>query len=140
MTRRRYSRLFWLGLPGLLFLLWGWVVWISPPSLTATIGNSRLTVGNWAGTLRVVWETRGGTPGGFTVSGRTGTRAPDLIDPFPPAIRYSKVNLPGGNRFVTVSIAYWFLIIVYLPLWLGTVAWWVRRKARLLKTSANLSP
>jgi len=133
------SRLFWLGIPGLLFLLWGWVDWSAPPSLTVKIGNSRVIAGNSAGALRMVWATNpSGT--GMAISGRTGTRAPDLINPFPPAIRHWKVNLPGGSRFITVTIGYWFLIIVYLPLWLGVLAGWQRHKVRLVKTEPGAAP
>lgn len=136
---RHRSRVFWLGIPGLLFLLWGWIDWSSPPSMAVRIGTSRLTVGNWAGVLRMVWVTDPGGSG-FAISSRTGTRAPDLINPFPPAIRHSRVNLPGGNRFMTVSIAYWFLILLYLPLWLGVAAGWQRHKVRLPRSPATPPP
>jgi len=133
------SRLFWFGLLVLLFLLWGWADWRGALSLTAKVGNSRLAIGNQAGALRIAWRSAPAGPAAFTIAGRKGTRAPDHIHLFPPAFKHSEVNLSasfGGGRFTTVAIAYWFLILVYLPLWLGTLAGWQRRKARLIRASA----
>jgi hypothetical protein len=137
------SRLIWLGMPGLLFLLWGWVDRSPSSLLTAKGSKLRLTTGNRTGTLTVAWETRPGGSGDFAISGRTGTGTPGSIPLFPPAIQHWKVDLsgfPGGGSATTVKVAYWFLIIVYLPLWLGVLAGWQRRKGRLLKSPATPPP
>jgi hypothetical protein len=131
------SRLFWFGLLGLLFLLWGWADWGLPSSLTAKLGNSRLVVGNQAGTLRIAWQSDPASPAGFTISGHTGTRAPDHIRLFPPAFRHSEVNLsaPFGGGHSTIRIAYWFLVLIYLPIWLVALAGWQRDRDRRVKLS-----
>jgi hypothetical protein len=131
------SRLFWLGLPGLLFLLWGSVDWSAPRSFTAQIGDFRLTIGSGARTTRITCMTAP-AGSGFAIAGRTGTPASDLISPLPQAVRLSKVDLPRGSRFVSLKVAYWFLVLLYLPLWLGGLAGWQRHKRRLLQ--APLAP
>ena len=135
----RRSRLFWFGLLGLFFLLWGWADWSPSHTLTAKVGHSRLTIGNHACTLKITRQSIfTGTPG-FTISGRTGTRAPDHIVLFPASLERSEVPLVypsfASGRLKVVAIAYWFLLLIYLPLWLGAITAWQRRKARLVKSS-----
>ncbi|WP_341407860.1 hypothetical protein [Luteolibacter soli] len=63
------SRLFWLGLPGLLFLVWGWIDRSPSSSLTATVGTADLSVGNESGSLRVRWQRN---PVGLAIAGQDG--------------------------------------------------------------------
>jgi hypothetical protein len=123
------SRLFWLGMPGLMFLLWGW---FAIPRTTATLtwrgvdgyvtlGHaSRLAYCYFVPSLEKVpprWQR------GATVS--TAILEPERTNAvFPRAIQFDLGRRGGFNVFV----AYWFLIFMYLPLWLGALAVSQRRR------------
>lgn len=128
------SRLFWFGLPGFLFLLWGW---FAIPRTAANItlrGSDRYVVLGHASRIafcyfapleRVPPKWKPGT----TV--HTGTfDLPEMVHPtFPRAIKVDIGQRGGFN----VYIAYWLLILIYLPLWLGSLRWWQRKKVARLE-------
>lgn len=45
-------------------------------------------------------------------------------------------SLASGSRWWIVIVPHWILLLGYLMAWGGAVAWWQRRKARLLKLHA----
>ncbi len=144
------SILFWLGIPGLIFLIWFWfpgtgftVTWVR--------AKDRIVIASGGGTIGAAYQK-------FTVSRSTGlsfllpptgfTLEPRVnqLDPhegivgaprltmrklFPPAIQESHIR--GGTWASNVTFAVWLLGLLYLPVWLGTFAWWQRRKSHLLK-------
>jgi len=140
------SLVFWLGLPGLMFLLWGW---LENPRL---YGSARFTLGEYCLTLadegrlaRIEWEIYGSgrlmAPGvnlhRYLVGGAW-TLAQPGQKLFPPALRYEVHEYDyhlGRRRIPQLSLAYWFLLSLYLPAWAMLLVLWQRRKARLLKTS-----
>ena len=129
------SRLFWLGLPGLVFLLWGW---LNEPSrwseIRPTLGDYRLRIADQGRRVHLVAEVfkrrRLTAPG---VSFHTGSGlAPNFQSLFPGLIRCS---VEGNPAFfgVSVGVAYWFLILLYLGAFGSAYFWWQRCKARLIK-------
>lgn len=50
-------------------------------------------------------------------------------------MKFEREEDPGNYQAWNVSIAYWLLILLYLPAWLGTVAWWNYRNCRALNSS-----
>jgi hypothetical protein len=150
------SRLFWLGLPGLLFLLWGWLADpLAVSGVTVTLGDYRLTVGDWSRVGRISWEVYGSggrlsAQGIRTFSGRLGGSVPvdegEVRDrqAFPPAFRYEVQedhSTPVGlRRIPQVRVAYWLLLLLYLPAWGALLAGWQRRKSRLLNLHAAPPP
>lgn len=155
MTSRPFYRciLFWLGIPGLMFLLW---VWLPGTGFTMdwVRAKERIVLAAGGGTIGATYQkftvSRSGSlgfllpPTGFTsehsihqldpLEGIVG--APHLVvhQLFPPAIQESHVR--GGTWASNVTFAVWLPGLLYLAIWLGTFAWWQRRKHRRL----NLRP
>lgn len=146
------SVLCWLGIPGLLFLLWGWLADpMTGSGVTVTLGNFRLTVGDWSRVGRLSWEVYGSggrlsAQGIRTSSSRLGSAQVELRDRqvFAPAIQYEvreDDSTPVGlRRIPQVRVAYWLLLLLYLSAWGALLAAWQRRKARLLKLQAAPMP
>jgi hypothetical protein len=142
------SRLFWLGLPGLVFLLWAWLG--SPLNLRVriSIGDYILRVGGEDRALKVDWEVYGSghlaAPGlrfykGGMYAGDIDTEGQRF---FPKALRYDvrKYHYHLGVRSIPeVKLAYWFLLLFYMMIWLLVLTVWQRRKFRLLKLHAASS-
>jgi hypothetical protein len=167
MIRQWYrSMLFWLGVPGLLFLLWVWrqsnlhcveiywgpcwfcsgqgdLLWHDSP-LPLDLAMKEPGKRGWE---RI--ESSGGSEFFGTLTyevtppparGDVTTRP---IDPgescwFPPP-RWQMRQDPNGQDFRLRSIHYWLLTGGYAGVWLGGLAGWQRRKARLLNASASPS-
>ncbi|MEK7951635.1 hypothetical protein [Luteolibacter soli] len=133
------SRLLWFALPGLLFLLSGW---LNDPDYNHGI---RLTLGDHI--LRIADEGRTlcidpGTyrPGKWTAPGFSSYRRYNQ-----PGLRpnwYRLFSQPfhhedRSNSTYTgwmIHLAYWPIILLYATLLLVTLSWWQRRKTRLTTT------
>jgi hypothetical protein len=127
------SRLFWLGVPPLVFLVWCWVVSFDFSKAFGMGGrgygfsfisrDGAIQPHAGLGFPQEFWFERHSEPLGS--GGGTW---------FPPAIRLAKASedpFDADNQPFTV--AYWAVIILYLPAWLGSHLWWQRRTSRLLK-------
>jgi hypothetical protein len=135
------SRLFWLGVPGLVFLLWVWwdsgryrnyaewtrgkqdhVVWVVEGYVrwVATTRVDSTSVKNSFYYDRTEWKG-----GWFEVrqlfSWHSGS-APDI----------------GIAGLVKVEVALWGVVAGYGVMWLGAVWWWQRRKLRVMKREGEM--
>lgn len=140
------SRLFWLGLPGLVFFLWLCLGNPQNRKVKLAHGDYFATVGGHYRAMRIEWESREWimqrTPGLQIF--RAG-QSPGDVDKeekrfFPRAIRHDvrEYEYYLQSRLIPqVSLAYWFLLLIYLALWLPFLAYWQHRKARLLKLHAS---
>ena len=142
------SRLFWLGVPGLAFLLW---VWWDSGGYVSYVAYER---GN---ELRQVEVSRGGVlwtyaldlkPTGHAAvrplrSGRielakmgvetTGRRL-DFSEAFESEVRMVTVPAFGVEKEVhTVRLALWVIVLGYAAMWLGGVFAWRWRKVRVMR-------
>lgn len=145
------SVLCWLGIPGLLFLLWGWLADpMAGSSMTVTLGNFRLTAGDWSRVGRISWEVYGSggrlsSQGIRTSSSRLGSNQVELRDRqvFAPAFRHEvreDDSTPVGlRRIPQVRVAYWLLLLLYLLAWGALLARWQHRKVRLMNLHAALT-
>ncbi len=129
MTPRPFyrSRLFWLGLPGLVFLLWAWkgsVGWSKGlawrhndfAAFTSTVGG-QMIIGTDNGTSR---------DQGFKVwSLRTHHPQEALIIP--------KIKREAAFAQIYIELPIALLVLLYLAAWSGFVCCWHRRKSRLLR-------
>lgn len=143
------SRLFWLGVPGLMFLLWGW--WDSGKYSSDVVwrrGLADRAVAVAAG--RAEWRTIVWVPGSsgrvdrFFVhhsemremesfeegpKGRRGRR----FD-FPQAFMVDAERGAPGARVAEmrrVQVAMWVVVLGYAAAWLGGMWWWERRQAQV---------
>jgi hypothetical protein len=126
------SRLFWLGLPGLVFLLWAWWVAKGNMSLVGFSGPHDWVIGQLGGEVIALWDFAGW---------------PTLRD-F--ATSHGKMSLDEAGREMgamiewrrekptrrLVFIPYLWVVLTYTAVWLLTLALWQRRKSRLLKLHA----
>jgi len=135
------SRLFWLGLPGLFFLLSGWFLF---PRTSTEIGwgwpDQQIWVGDRSGELVIasVQDPSSGLSIGFLADGRS-HRPPSEVRYFPRAFRREKLWF-APMLLRTVSFGYWLLLLGYLAVWLPVLAIWQGRKSRLLKLRAAPLP
>lgn len=128
------SRLFWLGLPGLVFLCFSWgrgganttSIWWSGSrgALTLCDDNQRLEI-SWIEGLKGF---------GFQIQSDSAHPEVDALHRLSPlqVRRFPEYHFPK----VSVLVAYWMLLLLYLVVWLGALAGWQRRKARLIRRAA----
>ncbi len=146
------SRLFWLGLPGLVFLLW---LWLAKARQSFTFGHNAITgtaesTSRWISTSdgsihQTTYKNSGtGWPPGFHWHGFHGSGAG--FDPGKP-VTYFPLR-PFGiihattyyGEYREIRLAWWVVISAYTAVWLGAVACWQRRKARLNRRAAAELP
>ena len=145
------SRLFWLGVPGLVFLLWVWwdsgrydsfVRWERTESMdTVMVGGGRV---EWEHTEGLnVWILAGWDPWMWGRSSRPeGGRSkvmsmgPGRSRQFDFCAPYERKNSPIApvssdlEDVVTRRVALWVIVAGYVMAWLGAVWWWQRRKRK----------
>ena len=139
------SRLLWLALPGLIFLLWAW---LNPPAsyldLNFTLGDHTLRLGDHGRVclLQLHLYRRGlWTAPGLALDYGSSPEAilPEHMQLFPHALHCEKWSDPGLTVF-TLSLSYWLLILLYLALITAIHIGWSRRHARLAATSTAAIP
>ena len=149
MTRARpwhRSRLFWLGLPGILFLLWAWFLlddyWLV--RWTRQFGSTQIAC--QAGAIVLTHSTIEIPPPDSQVT----------VDPYPPSAQgFTQQTGPvsrAHRKYFTwplehkvvptfagapnyhsrqITLPFWFLVPVYLAAWLTTLYFWQRRRSSL---------
>ena len=120
------SRLFWLGLPGLVFLLWGW--WLSTGHWSEVGSEAGIYwgIGQLGGEVYAFWDLNGPPDWGQFESANPGpglTKVGDLK-------RTLAVMREIYPTYRSVFIPYYWLILAYTAAWLLTLALWQRRKSR----------
>jgi hypothetical protein len=136
------SRLIWLGTPGLLFLLW---ISLGDPYRYCHL---RVRFGDYGvgftdrlrhAHLRLDIPKKGPmAPFAVEFTKPRIVRAGDDPGLFPRAIGrttgwYSRLHRSEG----VLSVAYWFLVPVYVAVWTGLFLAWQRRKARFQRGDAS---
>lgn len=121
------SWLFWLGLPGLLFL--GWLWWIAPPRHLQIGGGSYLQILAYPDALEVVVVDSASPFRWRTQTGKA--HESDRAHPFKPFFKVQRLKL-HSTRYTYLSMRPWLPIAAYATLWLGLLALWLRRKSRRL--------
>lgn len=131
------SRLFWLGLPGLVFLLWVLVPGRAS-EVTWVRASDSFSISREDGSIRGTYQRfmiRRGHPTLDFLLPPTGFSSRSHADSvgtiFAPA--FEMVGGRGATHFDSVSMGCWFMLILYLAAWLGFLLWWQRRKSRLMK-------
>jgi hypothetical protein len=113
------SRAFWLGLPGLVFLLWGWWVSMGHFSVAGTQGVKLWGIGQTGGEVFAVWSS----------DGWPSWRKFDVVHEVMPVegIRHWRMTLAAGREsdpaFRYVLIPYGWPVIGYGALWAGLMLW-----------------
>lgn len=134
------SRLFWLGVPGLVFLMWGWLAnvrndfhvrhtaWRGSDLLGWDIGTS----------LGSIYYSRSESNPGRGSTFKLGFNTfHETLDPDEPTV-YFPVRPFGIVRepdYEEVWVAWWMMVVSYTLFWLGGLVGWQRRKVRLKKNS-----
>jgi len=163
MTMRPFyrSRLFWLGVPGLVFLLWVWWdsgKWASSVSWERSQRSDCVDVASGV----VGWERNTYRDTGPAVSNGLGfdRRSGSSIMDFPgeeeldqedemrrfdlrKAYTWTKFCLwadsPDWLDIQRLRVALWVVVLVYVAMWLGAVWWWRRRKARVMRRETEVA-
>ena len=132
MTPRPFyrSRLFLLGLPGLVFMLWGW--WLSMGHVSRVKFEGNVFIGQMGGEVFAWSDPSGWTMGGIFRSEHrdmTGEEMRELKN-------WWAAETETARSLRVVYIPYYWLVLAYAATWLLTLALWQRRKSRLLKLHA----
>lgn len=140
------SRLFWLGLPGLVFMLWLWLAkagqsfdvgytWNIWPAETTT-----RSIGISDGSLYQVTNTNSYGATGPPTVGFHGSEVG--LDPDEPVTYFPHrpFGLIREDDYWKTWLAWWVVISAYTAVWLGAVAGWQRRQARLSRRAAAELP
>jgi hypothetical protein len=133
------SRLFWLALPGLIFLLWGW--FNDPEYYNGTYlcaGDHSLVIADNG--RQVYLDARTASSPGRVIAPYCGyfrERRANVDVPRDPQTLFSDAIVCGIEREPEVSkawanLAYWLLILLYLAALFAIRLWWQRRKSRLI--------
>jgi hypothetical protein len=134
------SRVFWFGLPGLVLLMFMWFGY--PRSFHEAQWDThhvRRSVGFGEGAVGFYVHTNSHWRGiedisrgpGFHLDGyevESGEEAPL----FGPAF-HSGSRVDSFRGYTTVEFSLWFIVLLYLVLWLGTLVWWQRRRYRSIE-------
>jgi hypothetical protein len=140
------SRLFWLGIPGLVFMLWLWLAkaresfsfrhtGITGPreSTSRSIGTSDGLI--YQATVRSSFGVSGPHEIGFHGSLEAlESERPTCYLPLRP------FGIIRENEYREIWLAWWAVIPAYTVVWLGAVACWQRRKSRLSRRAAAELP
>ncbi len=117
------SRAFWFGLPGLVFLLWGWWVSMGHFSRAECGGRFDWWIAQSAGVIVVFWESEG----------------PPDWDRF--GVSHRKTNEEGAREWKSwlieatekdpsrhmVAIPHRFVVLAYVAGWAGLLTWRKRK-------------
>lgn len=134
------SRLFWLGFPGLLLLLWMWGGylrtyvdgWWDTPDAQYSFGWGCGVAGLCI--QEHTWKTfDAGRGAGFHYQFEK-LEPDEQTDVFPRAFRLEDdVSLPGflEQKRYGFEVSLWFILLIYMAAWLGALVLWQRRKLRL---------
>ena len=136
------SRLFWLGVPGLVFFVWLWVD--STRFVTEMVrmqGRWELYVLSYQGEGYLTVTRRTGASTGSSYVRVKETRG---ISWFPPISEIVLLRveadpfdpLGGERKSWNVRLPMWTLTALYGCGWAGSLVWWQLRKARLKKLHA----
>jgi hypothetical protein len=120
------SRLFWLGLPGLVFLLWAW--WLSTGHYSGA-GFGGWVIGQMGGEVFARWDADGRPDWVEFGAGHRDMKEGEAqeMKGMLPAVR----ELFPSYRII--FIPYFWPVLAYTATWLLTLAWWQRRKYRISK-------
>ncbi len=131
MTPRPFyrSRLFWLGLPGLVFLLWAWWFSMGYFSHVDFSGKYEWGISQSAGNVVAIWNS-GGMPNWDGVFFDHGQWSVESARAWQMTLNESRETHPA---FRYVIVPYYAVVLAYVAVWLLTLAWWQRRKSRLMK-------
>ena len=140
------SRLFWLGLPGLVFMLWAWgdsTRHVSSLSWASNVwGFYARTWGNSL-ELDLYHSVYPGMRSNLDFYRWPLSRLSTPVEHplFPAGVRFgTSHNASNGLTTRILVIALWLMITAYTAVWLGALACWQRRKARLSRRAAAELP
>jgi len=135
------SRLFWFGVPGMLFLVW--VAWIFPPRIVTRTGPSGVHQLLAYGSTLVIFIDPGAFAPGWDMSApRRGLE--DIIPQGGPWVRWKREIQPAGisgpPHVDYLVMRSWLPALVYGVVWLAMVAGWQRYKCGMMKVASLSDP
>ena len=140
------SRLFLLGIPGLVFGVWAWGLMPTPSlSLSYSTGRNQMIVAPSEHKVIAIHQrpfpASATGPRGFriysynlaSVHAGNGTGVP-------PAIRWRTRELDPGVVVRDVFIAYWAVVALYTAAWILALVGWQRRKRPMAAIAGIIGP
>jgi hypothetical protein len=138
MRRLHRSRLFWLGLPGVVFLAWAWNGSLRAPT-SGKLYSKPICAGfiNRAGTITLAYTYPGDPFMEGTSFDLHVLPAPPSATKLPPALEKTKLHVlgdwgPDVPPPPQMTFAYWFLLLGYLVPWSAAIYWRQNRKKKAI--------
>lgn len=117
------SRAFWFGVPGLVFLLWGWWVSMGHASYAGFGGPSHWTIGQCGGEVFVRWHSGESPDWRIFKAGHEKASVEQLREWKDDAAEYWTTS----GYFL---LPYRLLVLYYLAVWAGLLTWRKRKIER----------
>jgi hypothetical protein len=151
MRIRRGMLSFWLGLPGMLFLLWAWVDSRHHPAeveysrggphlWNVTHGSSRLvvTIRSWAPDSEAAWGPQ------YRFARSQSFLPADPVKllqvPYYSSAGDARTAKPNDILFRQVAVPHWLAVLIYIGIWSCLMLWRVRVRGRHLQSGSGTSP
>jgi hypothetical protein len=134
------SRLFWLGVPGIVFLVWGWLANVRNDfhiSYRAWRGSDLLSW-DWGTSLGSIYHSRSESNPGRGSKFKLGfSTFHETLEPDEPTIYFPlrPFGVVREPEYKEVWVAWWAIVLCYTLVWLGALIGWHRRKIRFKKRS-----
>lgn len=133
------SRLFWLGLPGMLFLVW--LSWIFPPRIVTRTGPSGVhQLYAYGSTLMFCSEPCLASPGWHVSAPQTGLE--EIVPQGGPWVKWDRLVEPAGLSGTPhvdyIFIRSWLPAAAYAVVWVAVVASWQRYKCGRMRRAAEV--
>ncbi len=135
-TRWHHSRVFWLGLVGLIMLL---IMWGTPPrtqlDLSISTASAMYSIGKDPSSIVVRYLNYKslGISGYVRPKTWEATRT-KLGKEWVPREIFAPPFRKATHLAPVYAIGIWFIVAVYVVLWYGIMVWWLRRKHRLMNS------
>lgn len=132
------SRLFWLGIPGLLFLLWWWLASQRPSGFVGWMNDDHFwSLGHSKGYVEILWIEDLGEGFEYGTKGFRWDVLPQKKVIMPPPTRFERQEERGIRRETSFRIADWIFVLTYLSAWWAASRTFRNRRSRLLTAPAS---
>jgi hypothetical protein len=127
------SRLFWLGMPGFVFLLFLWIAFLRTVQTACwTTENSQWFI-SWGDSNIALGHHLEAAPSwrrelGFELLDESSDSDEELIY-FPRAFSFGNLTV-GTAQIRDLWISNWFALTLYSTAWISSLVWWQKRKRR----------
>jgi hypothetical protein len=133
------SPVLWFALPGLVFLIFGWVDSMSyHSSFQGRVSGRPVNISNGNGTFGISWNPDRTSSMVLDLSSKRYASRPGAS--WFPLPSYVATNYVGTSTWHHLNVSYWFAILAYLGLWQLPWLWRYHRRRKIERTLTAAPP